>query len=488
MIFVGEIRDPESALSAIQAAETGHLVISTLHTIDCTETINRILDLFPPQQQREVRTSFAGALRGIVSQRLVARADGRGRVPAVEVLVATGRVFDRIVDPDATEEIVDVIAEGDFYGMQTFDQCLVKLVQEGLVTEDDARRSSSTNPHDFSLALRGVLARGVRAELRQQQQLPNGRDGARGYPPGRHGRAHGSRRGPRGPTARHGARRALPRGRPRARARGRRGARHVPGSAPARRRARPGHRRPAAGDDPDPPWLGAPPLPGRGEVRHRGARKGDTWLEITTYREEVYQRQHRKPAVTFAKDLEADLSRRDFTINAMAVRLPDGTFVDPFGGVHDLAAKRLDTPLEPQVAFDDDPLGCSGPPGSPLSWTSSPYPASCRRSATCTSACRSSRPSASPMSLEAPSLRSAGEEVSEIVVSTGLAGMFLPELPALALGAGPGAPSLGRPEAHVRGGRAVRGRPGPPRGRPPPRHRQSPRRARSRPRASVPPS
>jgi twitching motility protein PilT len=159
VIFVGEIRDPESALSAIQAAETGHLVISTLHTIDCTETINRILDLFPPQQQREVRTSFAGALRGIVSQRLVPRADGKGRVPAVEVLVATGRVFDRIVDPNATEEIVDVIAEGDFYGMQTFDQCLVRLVKSGLVTEDDARRAS-TNPHDFNLALHGVLTRG----------------------------------------------------------------------------------------------------------------------------------------------------------------------------------------------------------------------------------------------------------------------------------------------------------------------------------------
>ena len=159
VIFVGEIRDPESALSAIQAAETGHLVISTLHTIDCTETINRILDLFPPEQQREIRTSFAGALRGIVSQRLVTRADGKGRVPAVEVLVATGRVFDRIVDASATEEIADVIAEGDFYGMQTFDQCLVKLVKQGLVGEDDARRAS-TNPHDFNLALRGVLTRG----------------------------------------------------------------------------------------------------------------------------------------------------------------------------------------------------------------------------------------------------------------------------------------------------------------------------------------
>jgi twitching motility protein PilT len=159
VIFVGEIRDPESALSAIQAAETGHLVISTLHTIDATETINRILDLFPPQQQREIRTSFAGALRGIVSQRLVPRADGRGRVAAVEVLVATGRVYERVIDPEATVEIRDIIADGEFYGMQTFDQALVKLVREGLVTEEDARRAS-TNPHDFVLALRGVLTRG----------------------------------------------------------------------------------------------------------------------------------------------------------------------------------------------------------------------------------------------------------------------------------------------------------------------------------------
>jgi twitching motility protein PilT len=159
VIFIGEIRDPASALSAIQAAETGHLVISTLHTIDCTETINRLLDLFPPGQQREIRTSFAGALRGIVSQRLVSRADGKGRVPAVEVLVATGRVFDRILDPEATDEIIDVIAEGSFYGMQTFDQALVNLVREGVVTERDARHAS-TNPHDFNLALRGVLTRG----------------------------------------------------------------------------------------------------------------------------------------------------------------------------------------------------------------------------------------------------------------------------------------------------------------------------------------
>jgi twitching motility protein PilT len=158
VIFVGEIRDPESALSAIQAAETGHLVISTMHTIDSTETINRLLDLFPAQQQREVRTSFAGALRGIVSQRLVTRSDGKGRLPAVEVLVSTGRVYDRIIDPEATIEIRDIIGEGGFYGMQTFDQALVGLVEGGLVTEEDAR-FVSTSPHDFVLALRGTLTR-----------------------------------------------------------------------------------------------------------------------------------------------------------------------------------------------------------------------------------------------------------------------------------------------------------------------------------------
>jgi twitching motility protein PilT len=160
VIFVGEIRDPESALSAIQAAETGHLVISTLHTVDCVETINRVLDLFPPQQHKELRTSFAGALRGIVSQRLVIRADGKGRVPCVEVLVANGRIYDRIVDASATESILEVIAEGEYYGMQTFDQALVKLVREGLVKDTDARRVS-TNPHDFDLALRGMLERGT---------------------------------------------------------------------------------------------------------------------------------------------------------------------------------------------------------------------------------------------------------------------------------------------------------------------------------------
>jgi twitching motility protein PilT len=171
VIFVGEIRDADSALSAIQAAETGHLVISTLHTIDCMETINRVLDLFPPQQAKEVRTSFAGALRGIVSQRLVQKADGKGRVPAVEVLVNTGRVFDRLVDPEQTDSIVDVIADGGYYGMQSFDQALVQLVKDGLVTVDEARRTASS-PHDFDLQLSGVLDRGSAFSDDQRAGLP----------------------------------------------------------------------------------------------------------------------------------------------------------------------------------------------------------------------------------------------------------------------------------------------------------------------------
>jgi twitching motility protein PilT len=171
VIFIGEIRDAESALSAIQAAETGHLVISTLHTIDCVETINRVLDLFPAQQQKEVRSSFAGALRGIVSQRLAPKADGKGRVPAVEVLINTGRVFDRIVDPDQTDQIGDMIAEGEFYGMQSFDRALVKLVQDGLVTMEEARRTA-TSPHDFDLQLAGVLNRSTGIPDGQTSGLP----------------------------------------------------------------------------------------------------------------------------------------------------------------------------------------------------------------------------------------------------------------------------------------------------------------------------
>jgi twitching motility protein PilT len=153
VIFIGEIRDRETVEAAIQAAETGHLVIATLHTLDATETVNRIIDLFPPEMQRQVRVSLAASLKGIMCQRLVPRADGKGRVPAVEVLINTGRVSERIIKPEETASIPDVMAEGDFYGMQTFDQALVRLVQDGLVTVEDAMEAA-TNPHDFNLALK----------------------------------------------------------------------------------------------------------------------------------------------------------------------------------------------------------------------------------------------------------------------------------------------------------------------------------------------
>jgi len=167
VIFVGEIRDAPSAEAAIQAAETGHFVISTLHTTDATETINRILDMFPAQQQRQVRVSLASGLRGILSQRLLPRANGKGRVPAVEVLVSTGRVQERILKPESTFEITDVIAEGVFYGMQTFDQALVSLVMQGLVREEDASEAS-TNAHDFSLALKSARADAERGRMESE--------------------------------------------------------------------------------------------------------------------------------------------------------------------------------------------------------------------------------------------------------------------------------------------------------------------------------
>jgi twitching motility protein PilT len=153
VIFIGEMRDPDTVWAALAAAETGHLVISTLHTTDCQETVNRIVEFFPSERQRQVRHSLAGALNGIVSQRLLPRADGSGRIPAVETLVANGRVFEAIVDADQTRMIPDIIAEGDFYGMQTFDQNLLELFESGEVTMEDALHASS-NPHDLTLAMR----------------------------------------------------------------------------------------------------------------------------------------------------------------------------------------------------------------------------------------------------------------------------------------------------------------------------------------------
>src|SRR6202158_3480279 len=143
------MRDIETVKTALTAAETGHLVFSTLHTISATDSINRIIDFFPPHEQRQVRMSLAASLRGIVSQRLVEKRTG-GRVPAVEVLVATGRVFDKIVTPEETHEIEQIIAEGEYYGMQTFDQSLLGLYADGQVTRRDAL-AGATQPHDLRL-------------------------------------------------------------------------------------------------------------------------------------------------------------------------------------------------------------------------------------------------------------------------------------------------------------------------------------------------
>jgi twitching motility protein PilT len=151
VILVGEMRDPETVQSALAAAETGHLVLSTLHTIDATETVNRIVDFFPPYQQQQIRVGLAGALKGILCQRLMPRAGG-GRIPAVEIMVNTGRTADLITDPLRTSGIMDIIREGAFYGMQTFDQSLIGLVMAGAVDIPDALDSAS-NRHDFQLAL-----------------------------------------------------------------------------------------------------------------------------------------------------------------------------------------------------------------------------------------------------------------------------------------------------------------------------------------------
>jgi twitching motility protein PilT len=150
IILIGEIRDTETAQIALSAAETGHLVLSTLHTVDAAETVNRLIDLFPPYERGQVRTMLAGTLRGIIGQRLVRTADGSGRVAACEVMVTTGRIRDFILDERQTGQIPQAIAEGEYYGMQTFDQALLKLVAEGRVDYQEALKVSS-RPQDFRL-------------------------------------------------------------------------------------------------------------------------------------------------------------------------------------------------------------------------------------------------------------------------------------------------------------------------------------------------
>jgi twitching motility protein PilT len=150
VILIGEMRDEETVRTALSAAETGHLVLSTLHTLDATETINRIIDFFPPHLQQQARVMLASTLRGVVSQRLIPTIDGNGRVAAAEILVVTGRVQDLILNPEETGKISSVIAEGEFYGMQTFDQSLLEHVASGRVSQQTAMDYASS-PHDFKL-------------------------------------------------------------------------------------------------------------------------------------------------------------------------------------------------------------------------------------------------------------------------------------------------------------------------------------------------
>jgi len=156
VILVGEMRDLETIETAILAAETGHLVMSTLHTLDAAETITRVIQAFPDHQRGQARLILAGILKGCISQRLVPRADGGGMVPAVEVMVSTGLVKECVQSPERTREIRDAIARGYVgYGMQTFDQSLMSLWREGLITFDEAL-AQSTNPDDFALKARGI--------------------------------------------------------------------------------------------------------------------------------------------------------------------------------------------------------------------------------------------------------------------------------------------------------------------------------------------
>lgn len=156
VILVGEMRDFETIQTALTAAETGHLVLSTLHTTDASETVNRIISTFPPYQHKQVRIQLASVLKGVVSMRLIPKADGRGRVPAVEVMIATATIRDCVTDPDKTKLIPDVIAQGKLhYGMQTFDQSLFDLHKSGLITYDEAYKRA-TNPDDFALRVKGI--------------------------------------------------------------------------------------------------------------------------------------------------------------------------------------------------------------------------------------------------------------------------------------------------------------------------------------------
>lgn len=167
VILVGEMRDFETIHTAITAAETGHLVLSTLHTVDATETINRIISVFPPYQHKQIRVQLASVLRAVISMRLIPRSDGKGRVPAVEVMRATGAISECIEDPNRTKFIPDYIKRGHSqYGMQSFDQSLLGLFKDEHITYEEALRRA-TSPDDFALKVKGVQST---EELREEEE------------------------------------------------------------------------------------------------------------------------------------------------------------------------------------------------------------------------------------------------------------------------------------------------------------------------------
>jgi twitching motility protein PilT len=173
VILVGEMRDLETIQTALLAAETGHLVFSTLHTLDATETIQRIIAVFPPPEQKQIRLQMATTLKAVISQRLVRKSDGIGRVPAVEVLISTEYIRDCIINPEKTRLIHDAIAAGTSqYGMQTFDQSLYDLYSQGLITLDEALVNSS-NPDEFKLRIAGIrtTADAAREEMERAAQV-----------------------------------------------------------------------------------------------------------------------------------------------------------------------------------------------------------------------------------------------------------------------------------------------------------------------------
>lgn len=174
VILVGEMRDYETIQTALTASETGHLVLSTLHTVDATETVSRIISFFPPYQHNQVRFQLSSVLKGIISMRLMPRADGKGRVPAAEVLVATSTAKDCILDSDKTKQLPNVIAQGKIhYGMQTFDQSIFDLYKTGMISYEEALRAAS-NPDDFILKIKGISSTSEMTLEGQAETKPKG--------------------------------------------------------------------------------------------------------------------------------------------------------------------------------------------------------------------------------------------------------------------------------------------------------------------------